>query len=166
KAQRYPRLGLGGDLGSNYSSAYQLQGQQVNYFKQLSNNFNYATYLSLNIPILDNYRVRGATHKAENAIKLAQVNTNLAKNTIQQRVQEALLLQQNAAERYNAVQAQVNAFAESFRIAENRFNEGAIHSVEYLIAKNNHDRAQNQLISAKYEWAFRNKILEFYESIK
>lgn len=166
KAERYPSLGLGADFGSNYSSAYRLQGDKVTYPKQLSNNFNYATYLSLNIPILNNARVRSNTRKAENAIELAQVNTEYARTFVQQKIEEARLLQANAVERYKVIQSQVDAFSESFRVEEARFNAGAIHSVEYLIAKNNLDRAQNQLISAKFEIAFRNKILEYYAGIK
>ncbi len=166
KAQRYPRLMLGADFGSNYSSAYTIAGEKVGYPRQLSNNFNYAGYFSLGIPILDNYRVRSNIRKAEHAIELAHVNMDWTKNTIQQRIEEAKLLQKNAIERYTLIESQVKAFSESFRIGEIRFNEGAIHAVEYLIAKNNLDRAQNQLITSKYEWAFRNKILEFYSSIQ
>ncbi|MBP7801661.1 MAG: TolC family protein [Saprospiraceae bacterium] len=166
KAERYPSFGLGADFGSNYSSAYRLQGDKVGYPKQLSNNFNYATYLSLNIPILDNARVRSNTRKAENAIELAKVNTEYARTFVQQKIEEARLMQTNATERYKVIQSQVSAFSESFRVTEARFNEGAIHSVEYLIVKNNLDRAQNQLIAAKYEIAFRNKILDYYAGIK
>lgn len=85
---------------------------------------------------------------------------------VQQKIEEARLMQTNATERYKVIQSQVSAFSESFRVTEARFNAGAIHSVEYLIVKNNLDRAQNQLIAAKYEIAFRNKILDYYAGIK
>ena len=40
---------------------------------------------------------------------------------------------------------QVKAYGESFRTAEIRFNAGAITSVDYVIAKNNFDRANINL---------------------
>jgi len=56
----------------------------------------------------------------------------------------------------------VDDFAESFRIAEVRFNAGAITQVDYLVAKNNVDRSRTNFIIAKYDYAFRSKILDYY----
>jgi outer membrane protein len=60
------------------------------------------------------------------------------------------------------LQSQVASFAESFRTAEIRFNAGAITSVDYLIAKNNLNRAQSNLIIAKYDFVLREKVLDYY----
>ncbi|MBD0286930.1 MAG: TolC family protein, partial [Flavisolibacter sp.] len=46
--------------------------------------------------------------------------------------------------------------------AEVRFNAGVGTIVEYLIAKNNLDRANNNLIVSKYDYALRKKILDYY----
>lgn len=53
-------------------------------------------------------------------------------------------------------------FGESFRTAEVRFNAGVITQIDYLIAKNNVDRAKTNLIFAKYDYLFRMKILDYY----
>jgi outer membrane protein len=58
---------------------------------------------------------------------------------------------------------QVNSFTESFRAAEIRFNSGAITSVDYLIAKNNLDRTNTNLIIARYDFVLRAKILDYYQ---
>jgi outer membrane protein len=68
-----------------------------------------------------------------------------------------------AADRYNILLDQVNAFAESFRAAEVRFDAGVGTSIDYLIAKNNLDRANSSLVSARYDLVLRKKILEYYE---
>jgi outer membrane protein len=69
-----------------------------------------------------------------------------------------------AQDRYKITTDQVNAFKESFRSAEIRFNEGVITSVDYIIAKNNLDRANLNLISARYDYVLRTKILDYYQS--
>ena len=66
-------------------------------------------------------------------------------------------------EKYKILLQQVKDFEEAFKIAEVRFNEGASNQVEYLIAKNNYDRANINLISALYDYAFRMKILDYYQ---
>jgi outer membrane protein len=69
-----------------------------------------------------------------------------------------------AQDRYKALTSQVDAYRESFRSAEIRFNEGAITSVDYIIAKNNLDRANLNLISARYDYVLRTKIIDYYQS--
>ena len=166
KASRYPQFGIGMEMGSNYSSAYQIQGSKVKFTKQISNNFNYAVGLSLSLPILNNYRLRSNLQKAQTLLQRSKNDIAQARNLVQQRIGEALLLQANAGERFRILQNQVDAFRESFRIAEVRFNQGVLNSVEYLVVKNNLDRSEIQAITARYELSFREKVVEFYANLK
>jgi outer membrane protein len=68
-----------------------------------------------------------------------------------------------AENKYQALVEQVAAYAESFRAAEVRFNAGASTSIDYLIAKNNLDRANVNLIIARYDYVLRTKILDYYQ---
>ncbi len=61
------------------------------------------------------------------------------------------------------LERQVADFEESFRTTEVRFNAGAVTQVDYLIAKNNVDRSRSNLIIAKYDYIFREKILDYYQ---
>ena len=70
----------------------------------------------------------------------------------------------NAYERYKTLQQQVNAYTTSFKAAEARFGAGVGTSVDYLIAKNNLDRANINLISAKYDFVLRKKVLDYYQN--
>jgi outer membrane protein len=56
----------------------------------------------------------------------------------------------------------VEAYKESFRINEIRFNNGVSNSVDYIISKNNLDNAETNLANVRYEYALRVKILEYY----
>jgi outer membrane protein len=69
----------------------------------------------------------------------------------------------SAWDRYKVLLDQVNAYQDSFRAAEIRFNAGVGNSIDYLTAKNNLDRASINLISAKYDYVLRTKILDYYQ---
>ena len=69
---------------------------------------------------------------------------------------------QAAKNRYDALLRQVDAFTSSFRVSEVRFNSGVETVVDYVIAKNNLDRANNNLIIARYDYLLRTKVLDYY----
>ena len=71
----------------------------------------------------------------------------------------------NAFQRYKALLQQVTAYTTSFKAAEARFNAGVGTSVDYLIAKNNLDRANINLISSKYDFVLRKNVLDYYQNI-
>jgi outer membrane protein len=70
----------------------------------------------------------------------------------------------NAAyNRYQALDAQVKAYTESYRISKIRFDAGVLTSDLFIIAKNNLDGATLNLISARYDYYIYSKILDYYQ---
>jgi len=137
--------------------------QKINYFNQYNNNLNTYFGVSLQVPIFSAFRTR-------TNVKLAKAeekrNTYVAENTriqLRQAIEQAHLNMTSAYEKYKVLEEQVTAFGESFRAAEIRFNLGALNSVEYLIVKNNLDRATINLTIARYEYLLRTKVLDFYQ---
>jgi outer membrane protein len=92
---------------------------------------------------------------------LIEENTRIR---LKQAVEQAYFNMVAARERYDATTKQVNAFAESFRASEIKFNAGAINSVQYLTTKNFLDRANVNLIIARYDYVLRTKILDYYQA--
>ena len=43
-----------------------------------------------------------------------------------------------------------------------RFNAGVETVIDYVIAKNNYDRANSNLIIARYDYLLRTRILDYY----
>lgn len=136
--------------------------RELSYGDQLNNNLFSSIYLALSIPIFNASQTR-------NQIKLAKIDLKNRKlveeNTItelQQAIERAYVNVTTARQKYRILQEQVAAFSESFRAAEVRFNAGAMNSVDYLIAKNNLNQAQTNLIIAKYDFVLRKKVLEYY----
>ncbi len=67
-----------------------------------------------------------------------------------------------AYQRCKSLQKQVEAYKESYRVNEIRFNNGISNFLNYITSKNNIDNAKVNLINAKYEYLLRMKILEYY----
>jgi outer membrane protein len=142
---------------TNYSS------QKINFSNQYNNNLSTFVGINLSIPIFSSLQTR-------TNIKLARLEEKrtgfIAENTriqLRQAIEQAHVNMVSAFEKYSAITGQVAAYRESFRAAEIRFNLGALNSVEYLIVKNNLDRATVNLTIARYEYLLRTRVLDFYQ---
>ena len=145
------------------SSVQNFTDSKISFSNQFSNNRYGIVGVQLYIPILNYLRAR-------NNVKLAKINVQNAhyvaeatRNQLQQYVEQAYQNMIAAFGQYKSYQEQVDAYAESFRSAEIRFNDGVITSVDYVIAKNNIDRANTNLTQARYLYIFRTKILDYYQ---
>lgn len=141
----------------NYTS------NKISYNNQLKNNVGTYFGLSLSVPIFNNLQVHTAVKKAKLQAKNAEYQAENTKVVLRQNIEKAHQDMISAYERYKVLQEQVVQYKESFRSAEIRFNLGTIVSTEYLITKNNYDRARLNLTQTWYEYIFRTRILDFYQ---
>jgi len=191
RGDMFPVLSLNGGLSTNYSSAARSQRflnfnldsvgfvkgtnqsvlfrndnfafDKIGYSDQFKNNYGTGVSIGLRIPILNGLTARNrvATAKIDKRnFELIEENTRIK---LRQAIEQAYFNMTAARERYEATTKQVNAFQESFRAAEVKFNSGAINSVVYLTSKNFLDRANVALIIAKYDYVLRTKILDYYQ---
>ena len=135
---------------------------KINYGNQFKNNYNTAFSIGISIPLLNNFRNKTQIKTAVLQQKDAEITLNSAKTQLQQNVEQAYVNVTSAKSRYDVLAEQVNAYGESFREAEIKFNAGSINSVEYLIAKNNLDQSNLNLIIAKYDYVLRSMVLDYY----
>lgn len=145
------------DMQANYAN------KNISYGDQFRNNYGTSVSLGLSIPILNYFQNR-------NKITLAKLNLQTQRYTEQTNqvqlkvnVDQAYSNMLSAYDRYQVLQKQSSAYTESFRIAETKFNAGAINSVEFLIVKGNLDRANVNFINARYDYMVRTKILDYYQ---
>lgn len=158
KGNLLPSLSLSGGLLTNYSS-----GSSAAFSDQFKN--NYSTYggLGLHIPILNSFKSRNAVALAKIDLQNAKYVAENTKIQLKQNIEQAYINMTSAYERYQILTDQVAAYSESFRIAEVRFNDGDLNSVDYLVAKSNMDKSKTSLINARYDYFIRTKILDYYQ---
>ncbi|ASU34846.1 TolC family protein [Mucilaginibacter xinganensis] len=157
KGRLYPTLSLGGSIYTNYSST-----GATSFFDQFRNNYSYGPGLNLQIPILNYFQNR-------NNVKLAKLDLidaqNVSNNTqvqLKQQIEQAFANMAAANDRFNAVTEQVAAYKEAYNATEIKFNAGVITADVFVIAKNNLDVANTNLINARYDYLIRIKILDYY----
>jgi outer membrane protein len=162
RGQLYPSVSIGAGINTNYSSIAQSGGQKISYTNQLRNNRYTSVGVGVSIPIFNGSFAR-------NRIKLADINLRnnelVEENTrlqLRQLIDQAYLSMTNSFERYKVLLDQVNAYQESFRAAEVRYQAGVGTSIDYLTAKDRLDRANVNLLNAKYDFILRKRILDYY----
>ena len=154
----YPSLFLAGGIGTNYSNL-----NTQSYYSQFRNNYGTDVEIGLNIPIFTN-------HVKKNAVALAKLNLlnyeyieEGTKVQVKQSVETAWSDMMAAYNRYIALQDEANAYTESYRVQKIRFDAGVITSDLFLLAKNNMDGAELNLIAARYDYLIYSKILDYYQ---
>jgi outer membrane protein len=161
KGAFYPSIGLGANVFTNYVD--QVFGQdRPSFGDQFESNLSQAANLSLSIPIFTNFNNKSNLQRARAQKAIQEVATLEAKNQLRQDIETAYNSALSAELSYGASLTRVKSLEESFRIAQQRFDLGAINSVDFQVAQNNLFNAQADLLNAKYTYIFRVKVLDFY----
>lgn len=163
KAGYYPSLQLSGNLFSNYADQPKNEFSNFDPFSdQMRNNLSQSLGLSLNIPLFSNFSNRAGVQRARAQYQISQVAELEAKNLLRQDIETAYNQAMASEQSYQATLFRVESLKESFRVAQQRFDLGAINSVDFQVAQNNLFNAQADLLNAKYTYIFRVKVLDFY----
>ncbi len=157
RSSYFPTLSLGAGLSSNYS-----KDGQGTYYDQIQNNLGRSMGFTLSVPILSRFQVRNNVARAKLDLLNAEYIAENTRNELQQTTNQVLFNLDAAEVRYKNLVEQVQHYTESFRIAEVRFNNGDINSVEFLFAKNKMDNANASLVIARYQWHLRQRIVDYY----
>lgn len=160
----FPTISIGGGLNTNYSSIAQNAAGKISYNNQLKNNVSTSVGLGVSIPIFNRMQQRNRVKLADIQLKNSELEEEKTKTQLQQQVDQAYLNMTNAYDRYKVLVEQVGAYNESFKAAEVRYNAGVGTSIDYLTAKDRLDRANINLISAKYDFVLRKKVLDYYSN--
>jgi len=149
---------------SVYTSQPAYSTLPISYGSQLSNNLNSAISLGLQIPLINSLQFRNKLRLARVTEKLATEQAQTIRIQLRQAIEQDFVNMNSDYATYNTLLEQVNDFEKSFHAAEVRYANGAISTVDYVIAKNNLDRVQMNLVAAKYNYLLRTKILDFYRN--
>lgn len=157
----FPRLSFGGGLGTNYSSRFSTFANQT-FADQIQDNFNQFVGFSLSIPVFNGFTARSNVRRARINYQNAQVNEQLSRNNLNKVIFQAVADLRAAESRYEST---TNAFAaqkDAFYVIEQRYNVGLANSVEYSTAQTNRNRAEIDMIQAKYDLLFKSKVIDYY----
>lgn len=172
RGMRSPTLNLRGTWGTNYSDQIVFSdpsdpdfGEVIPFGTQLDQNQNKTLSLSLSIPIFNGYQVSTYINQSKLNRLNAQYNLELQKNVVRKSVEQAYTDALAAFKAYKATEKSLSAYQEAFKYMEQKFNVGMVNSLDYNVAKSQLTRAESELLSAKYDFIFKSKVLDFYMGI-
>jgi outer membrane protein len=134
----------------------------VPFEEQIDNNSNYSLGISLSIPIFNGLQRRTNIQTSKIALEQAKLQLKQEKNNMRKTIEQAHADARAALKKYHASKKTLNATRLSFQYAQQKFDVGMINAVEFNDAKNNLIKAESELLQAKFEYLFREKVLDFY----
>lgn len=191
KGSYYPRLSLGGGLGTNFSSGrstiasvtpngfseigrtqitneavvvpkFITEFQKQTFTSQIKDNFNQFVGLNLQIPIFNGFLVRSNVRRAKISLENTQVQEQLIKNNLSKIITQAVYDLRAAESRFSSTKNAFDAQKDAFYVVEQRYNVGLVNSVDYSTAETNKNKAEIDFIQAKYDLLFRAKVIDYY----
>ncbi|RZL45626.1 MAG: TolC family protein [Pedobacter sp.] len=186
-----PRLSLSAGLGSNYSSGRQelisttpngtreigrtaLTNESVvvpnfstifanqKFMDQIQDNFNQSVGLNLSIPIFNGYAVRSNVRRAKLTYQNTQVQEQLTKNNLSKVISQAVIDLRAAESRFRSTTNAFNAQKDAFYAVEQRYEQGLVNSLDYSTSQTNRNKAEIDVIQARYDLIFRAKVIDYY----
>ncbi len=137
---------------------------KVPYFKQVSDiNFSQAVGIQLNIPIANNRQLRNNYERAKLNVENLRLQLNQDNITLQQNIYTAYSNAVSALEKYNANIKAYKIQQYAFELSKKRYEIGVLSTIDYITTQNNLFSAEIDQVSAKYDYIFKMKVLEFYK---
>lgn len=152
------------DMGNVvYAPITNYQTQLMPFSKQFSNNFNRSAGITISIPLFNGLQTHTAIKNAELNLQNNRLSLDLAKQNLYKTITQAYANAKAALNKYNASKASVEAAAESFKYAKQKYDTGSISAFDYSSAKNRLTGAEANLVQAKYDYLFKLKVLDYYQ---
>lgn len=191
QAAFFPSLSLGLNVNSNYSTqgrfldGTELQTQRVpaqfqgemgeltfltanpifstpGWLEQMDNNLGFGFALQLGIPIYSNYNNRANVQQAKIQRLRAERQLDLQEQTIRIDVERAVTDLRAASKSYEASQSAFEAAQIAFENTQKQFDLGSASAFDFFQSQQRLQSAQLQMTVAKYDYIFRQKIVDFY----
>lgn len=129
---------------------------------QLKTNFRKVVGFSLNVPLFGRgQRILGIGN-ARLQQQLRELQLESARNRLRQDVEQAYANATAAADNYFANKKSVEAAQRSLDVLEKRYQNGLVNNFDLQQAKNSLAIAQSEMVRAKYNYIFRQKVIDFY----
>ncbi len=160
KAGYYPGLSANAGISSNYSGI-----ANSAYFNQLNNGILPSVSFALSIPIFQKKQVKTNVALAKIGYRNAELEEIDTKNQLRKNIEQACQDVYSARIKFEANQENYSATLEAAALSDEKFKQGIINSVDYLVSKTNLNVAESQFLQAKYNLIFSYKILDFYTGI-
>ena len=160
RAGLFPTLSASAGISSGYSSL-----NNDSYFGQINNGIYPSAGFSLSIPIYQKRQVKTSIAIAKIAYQNAELSEFDTKNNLRKNIEQACVDVSSAQIKYEASKENYSATLEASVLSDEKFKQGVINSVDYLVSKTNLIVAESELLQSKYNLIVSYKIMDYYMGI-
>ena len=121
--------------------------------------------LQLNIPIINGWSSRAGIKKSKLNVLRSKNLLDQTKMDLENTIYQALNDAKGSKKSYEAAKKSEISRKTAYEYAKERFENGALNTINYFQAQQLFETAQSELIKAKYDYIFKIKVLEFYFGI-
>jgi outer membrane protein len=159
-----PSISVGGSLFTGYYTLLNDTSHRSSYSTQMHNNYGQAVFLSLNIPIFNNYstakNIRLAKiRRNDNELRLEQEKNNLYID-----IENACLNFNRGKDEFAAANANYDYNIKSFSAVEKKFESGLVDVTNYSVAKTTLFKAETEALRTKLQLLIRKLTIQFYST--
>ena len=158
-----PRLTGGGAV---YTGFYKITSKdappQDPFSTQLKNNNSQAIYLSLDVPLFNNYSTGRNIRLAKLRKTDAELRLEQEKNTLYSDIENACLNYNRGKSEFAAAAANLEFNRKSFDAVEKKFEAGLTDVTDYSAARTTLFRAETEALRTKLQLLIRKLTIEFY----
>ncbi|HVV05906.1 MAG TPA: TolC family protein [Puia sp.] len=145
--------------------SYDVNAKRIPYFNQLDNGFNQYLGLNLNIPIFSNGTLRTNYNRSKLNLRNAELQRDQDNLTLKNNIYQAYTAASIALQKYEANKISLDATGKSADFARKRYAVGMLNTIDLLTNENNFFNAKINLLSSRYDYVFKMKVLEFYKGL-
>ncbi|MCM1151369.1 MAG: TolC family protein [Alistipes sp.] len=153
----YPSLSLRAGFGTGVYSS-----MNDSFWLQFDKNRNEYVGLSLGIPIFNRRATRNNIRTAKISMRNQQLALLNAEQALRKEIEQAWYNADAAYAKYRAAEKALASARIAFDYEERKAEAGRSTLYDFQDAKTRMEKAQSELAQAKYEFVFRQKILDFY----
>lgn len=162
RAAYYPQIALSGGYGTNVYRSYAAGAINSGFWNQFRHNSSEWVGLSVNIPIFNRLATRNSVRTARLNVAARELSLTAAEQALRKEIETAYYTADAARLKYRSAEKALESARVAFRYEAEKFAAGRSTTFDYNDAKTRMQRAESELIQAKYEFIFRTKILDFY----
>lgn len=164
KSSFLPSVNASIGLSTNYGFNLKLpQGfSNTPLLDQLSDNFGYGFGFNMNIPVFNRFQTKNRVAQSVINREISEFRLESEKLNLKQTIEQAFLDVKTALKTYETAKISLQAQQEAFKNAQERYNFGAMTQFDFDQVRTRLVNAQAALISSKYDYVFKTKVLQFY----
>jgi outer membrane protein len=133
--------------------------------QQLTDNFNQAIGLSLNVPIFSGGSLKSNYLKSKLNLRSVELQKDQDNLKLKQDIYQAYNEASVALEKFNASSRTVTTNEKAYSFAKKRYDVGMLSTFDLITSQNNLLRAKLEYTMNRFDYVFKLKVLEFYKGL-